>query len=107
MKRLIMKKSLLVCMSLFALAGAASAQNAPLEGISESTDPAKIADVERRAQAMSQQGQPSGASGSAATGASSDRATGRPHKAKRDRMQRRIHKPRAPGSGAPGPAGNR
>jgi len=90
-----MKKSLLVCMSLFALAGAASAQNAPLEGISESTDPAKIADVERRAQSITQQGQSTGASGNVGAGANSDTRVGRSHKAKRDRMHRRVHKPGA------------
>ena len=42
-------KSLLLC-SLLAVSGAAFAQNAPLSGISETTDPDKIADIERRAQ---------------------------------------------------------
>lgn len=96
-----MKKSLLVCMSLFALAGAASAQNAPEQGIRESTDPAKIADVERRAQAIAQQGQSTGASENAGAGASSERAAGRPHhKAKKNRMHRRMHKPGAEGGAA-------
>lgn len=91
-----MKKSLLVCMSLLALAGTVSAQNAPVQGISESTDPAKIADVERRAQAIAQQGQNAGASGNAGAGADSEHMTGRSHhKAKKDRMHRRMHKPGA------------
>ena len=36
-------------LSLASAAGLALAQNAPLSGIAESTDPAKIADIERRA----------------------------------------------------------
>lgn len=95
-----MKKSLLACMSLFVLAGTVSAQNAPVQGISESADPAKIADVERRAQAIAQQGQSTGASGNVGAGANSHGATGRHHKAKKDRMHRRMHKPGAGGGAA-------
>ena len=45
-----MKTKSLLLGSLLAVSGAAFAQNAPLSGISETTDPSKIADIERRAQ---------------------------------------------------------
>lgn len=67
-----MKKILFVL--LLAAGGSAFAQNAPLEGISESTDPDKVREVERRAEEIKsrQQAAASGASDSA-TGASSAR----------------------------------
>ena len=45
-----MKKASWILASLLSIGGAALAQNAPLTGISESTDPDKVAEVERRAQ---------------------------------------------------------
>ena len=59
-----MKKILLAL--LLAAGGSAFAQNAPLEGISESTDPEKIREVERRAEEIKsrQQAAASGASDS-------------------------------------------
>ena len=45
-----MKKASWILASLLSIGGAAFAQNAPLTGISESTDPDKVAEVERRAQ---------------------------------------------------------
>jgi hypothetical protein len=51
-----MKKAILtVLVPLFAVAGAVHAQQS--EGIRESTDPAKVAEVERRAQEIMQAGQ--------------------------------------------------
>lgn len=57
-----MKTASLLLVSFLSVCGAATAQNAPLTGISESTDPQKIAEVERRAaeiKAAQQAGQPS------------------------------------------------
>lgn len=55
-----MKKASLLLASFLSFGGAVFAQNAPLTGISESTDPGKVAEVERRAQevqsAVQQQG---------------------------------------------------
>jgi hypothetical protein len=45
-----MKISLWLCLALGTAAGLSFAQNAPLSGISETTDPVKIAEIERRAQ---------------------------------------------------------
>ena len=45
-----MKTAPLLLVSILSLCGAAIAQNAPLTGISESTDPQKISEVERRAE---------------------------------------------------------
>ena len=45
-----MKISLWLCLALSTAAGLSFAQNAPLSGISETTDPVKIAEIERRAQ---------------------------------------------------------
>lgn len=45
-----MKTRSLLLFALLAPAAAAYAQNAPLSGVSETTDPDKIADIERRAQ---------------------------------------------------------
>ncbi len=47
-----MKIKLLVLISTLAFASLTHAQNDPKSGIVESTDPAKIADIERRAQAL-------------------------------------------------------
>lgn len=87
-----MKKTGWMFVSLLSLAGAAFAQNAPLEGISESTDAAKIADVERRAQeiASRQQMPTSGASSAAGTGAASDTMSERRHKARKGKMRQRA-----------------
>jgi hypothetical protein len=45
-----MKTSLWLFLALGTAAGLSFAQNAPLSGISETTDPVKIAEIERRAQ---------------------------------------------------------
>lgn len=68
-----MKKTL-ISISLSLLAAGAWAQNAPTSGISESTDPAKVQQVEKRAQELQsrQQSASSGASDSASGKASSD-----------------------------------
>ena len=60
-------KSLLLC-SLLAVSGAAFAQNAPLSGISETTDPDKIADIERRAQDLESHQRPATETGMGNTG---------------------------------------
>jgi hypothetical protein len=80
-----MKKACWVFVSLVSMAGAAWAQNAPLEGISESTDQAKVSDVERRAQeiASRQQTPTSGASaGSAGAASSGESMPGKARKGK-------------------------
>ena len=64
----------LLLASLLAVCSAAYAQNAPLEGISESTDPAKIRDVERRADEIKAR-QTSPASGTSDAAAGSTSAT--------------------------------
>jgi hypothetical protein len=89
-KEIAMKKSAWMFVSLLSLAGAAFAQNAPLEGISESTDPSKVADVERRAQdlASRQQTSTSGASSATGSGAASDAMPGRSGKARKGKMRR-------------------
>jgi hypothetical protein len=58
-----MNKASWILASLLSMAGATFAQNAPLTGISESTDPDKVAEVERRAQEVQSAAQqaPSGA----------------------------------------------
>lgn len=45
-----MKNSFWLFLALTTAAGLSVAQNAPLSGISETTDPVKIAEIERRAQ---------------------------------------------------------
>ena len=54
-----MKTRSLLLLALLAVSAAAYAQNAPLSGVAESTDPAKIADIERRAQDIESQRQSS------------------------------------------------
>ena len=69
-----MNKFKLIVLPLVFSASAAIAQNAPDTGISESTDPGKVAEVERRAQDLRSQGSSmsGGASGSGSgSGASS------------------------------------
>lgn len=82
-----MKRILLVL--LLAACGAASAQNAPLEGISESTDPDKVRDVERRADEIRsrQQAANSGASDTAAGAASTIKRDARRSKQKKMKRQ--------------------
>ncbi|MBK4734223.1 hypothetical protein [Noviherbaspirillum pedocola] len=63
-----MKKIGLLALPLFFSAAAAFAQNAPTSGISESTDPSKVTEVERRAQEL--QSSQSGTSGASASGKS-------------------------------------
>lgn len=57
-----MKKASLLLASFLSIGGAAFAQNAPLTGISESTDPGKVAEVERRAQEVQSAAQQQGTS---------------------------------------------
>jgi len=80
-----MKKASWLLVSFLSIAGAAWAQNAPVEGISESTDPSKVADVERRAQEMAsrQQTPTSGASASTGTGSTSEAMPGHGSKARK------------------------
>ena len=52
-----MKVKYLLLSSLLALAGASWAQNAPISGVSESTDPAKISAIEKRASELAAQAQ--------------------------------------------------
>ena len=76
-----MKTKLLFLVSSLAFAGAAYAQNAPTGGVVVSTDPAKIADIERRAQQL-------GAMPAAAP------AQGHPDMSEEHRaMHERMHKP--------------
>ncbi len=58
-----MKTKAVLLLSLLALAGATFAQNAAVSGISESTDQAKIADIERRAQELGDKPQATGDTG--------------------------------------------
>lgn len=83
-----MKKILLtVSMAAVALAAWSPAwsQNAPLQGISESTDPAKVSDVEKRADEIrNRNAQTSGASSSASGEAGEGHhAKGKHHKARK------------------------
>lgn len=50
-----MKIRPLILLSLLAAAGVVAAQDAPLRGIAESTDPDKIANIEQHAQILAQQ----------------------------------------------------
>ncbi len=77
-----------------ALTGAAFAQNAPLEGIRESTDPQKVAEVEQRAREIMDrhQQQASGESGTSATRSSREAAPNKYREPGRDRMNR-GHRP--------------
>ncbi|MDO9218677.1 MAG: hypothetical protein Q7U14_15500 [Lacisediminimonas sp.] len=77
-----MKRILLVL--LLAACGTAVAQNAPLQGISESTDPDKVRDVERRADEIRARQQ-------AASSGASDTAAGAGSATKRD-AKRSKHK---------------
>jgi hypothetical protein len=76
-----MKTKLLLLVSTLAFAGAAYAQNAPTSGVVVSTDPAKIAEIERHAQQL-------GAMPAAAP------AQGHPNMSEEHRaMHERMHKP--------------
>jgi hypothetical protein len=59
-----MKSKPAFLIALLATAGVSLAQNAPLEGIAETTDPARIADIERRAQELGAQAPPAQDTGS-------------------------------------------
>lgn len=72
-------KKILLAVSLATLGAAAWAQNAPLEGISESTDPAKVRDVERRAEEIRSRQASSSAGASDASATTSD-SQGKAHK---------------------------
>ena len=78
-----MKTKLLFLVSSLAFAGIAYAQNMPSSGVVESTDPAKIADIERRAHQL-------GAMSSAAP--AEDQAMSQKHQKMHDRMHKRMHK---------------
>jgi hypothetical protein len=82
-----MKRILLVL--LLAACGAATAQNAPLEGISESTDPDKVRDVERRAEEIRsrQQATSSGASDTSVGAASTTKRDAKRSKQKKMKRQ--------------------
>jgi hypothetical protein len=79
---MIMKNALAVFAILFPIAGAVFAQNDPITGISESTDPAKVAEVERRAQEIMarQESATSGASGTSGSSATSESGQKKAHK---------------------------
>ncbi|WP_151447683.1 hypothetical protein [Lacisediminimonas profundi] len=82
-----MKKLLLI--SMLALGASAFAQNAPLEGISESTDPAKVRDVEKRAEEIKARHQASTSGASQATpGAASSTKPRHPKRIHRKEMKR-------------------
>ncbi len=89
-----MKKILLAL--LLVTGGAAFAQNAPLEGISESTDPDKIRAVERRADEIKaqQQAATSGASDSGAGATSVDKRESK--RAKNKKLKRKSDMQRNP-----------
>lgn len=72
-------------LSLISAAGLALAQNAPLSGIAESTDPAKIADIERRADEIAANAQ------ARSSGTSAESAAPAPHR-KAHAKKRRMHK---------------
>jgi hypothetical protein len=83
-----MKKIHLLALPLLFSAAAVMAQNAPTSGISESTDPSKVSEVERRAQEIrSAQGASGSSSGSSMSGSS---MSGEGHKA-RHGMHKRTH----------------
>jgi len=83
-------------LSLVSAAGFALAQNAPLSGIAESTDPAKIADIERRADEVKANAQARSSGTSAEAPA--------PHR-KAHAKKRRMHKAQKakPAQAAPKP----
>jgi hypothetical protein len=85
-----MKSKLAVLTVLLPLAGAVFAQNDPITGIAESTDPAKVAEVERRAQEIMshQQAGTSGASNASGTSATSDTSQKKQHKGKKSKKQK-------------------
>jgi hypothetical protein len=88
-KEIIMKKSLAIFLVLFSIGGAALAQNDRVTGIEESTDPAKVADVERRAQEIiSQQRSASGTTGAAGSSASSEPMHKKAHKSRAHKMKK-------------------
>lgn len=80
-------------LSLVSAAGLALAQNAPLSGIAESTDPAKIADIERRAEeiAANAQARSSGTSAESSAESSAEPAAPAPQR-KAPAKKRRMHK---------------
>lgn len=71
------KLSLAILFSLLSAGGTALAQNAASGGITESTDPAKAAAVEQRAQELAAQQQ---SAAQQATGAASDTGAAKRHK---------------------------
>ena len=76
-------------LSLVGAAGLALAQNAPLSGIAESTDPAKIADIERRAEEIIAKAQ---ARSSGTSAESSAEPTAPAPQRKAPAKKRRMHK---------------
>lgn len=76
-------KKILMSVSLAALAAGAWAQNAPTSGISESTDPAKVQQVEQRAQEIQQRQQQSSAGSSQSASDKSSHQAKKKHKAKK------------------------
>ena len=86
-----MKKASLLLASFLSI-GAAFAQNAPLTGISESTDPGKVAEVERRAQELQSAAQQQGTSSRA-----EERSVAPKTKATKHRKMRKGKMHRSPG----------
>lgn len=75
-------KKILLSVSVAALAAGAWAQNAPTSGISESTDPAKVQQVEQRAQEIQSRQQQSS---SGSSQAASDKASHQGKKKKKSK----------------------
>lgn len=91
-----MNKSSLIFIALLSIAGSTFAQNEPVSSITESTDPTKIAEIEKRAEEIAMQQQQmssSGATGAAGTDAASkEEMPSRPQKMHKDKKYRGTHK---------------
>jgi hypothetical protein len=85
-------KKILLSICLAALAGGAWAQNAPTSGISESTDPAKVQEVEKRAQDMQSRQQQSSSGASNADSGKSSSAAKKKHKHKQKKSASKSEK---------------
>jgi hypothetical protein len=83
-----MKKRSWLFASLVSLASMVAAQNAPEEGIVESTDPAKIAEIERHAQELASRQNADMTDGSARSSESGDMKA-RPHEHKKHKTHKR------------------
>lgn len=76
-------KKILLSVSLAALSVGAWAQNAPISGISESTDPSKVQQVEQRAQEIQSRQQQSSSGASHAASDNSSKAHAKKKKVKK------------------------